>query len=354
MPDSGNSRASHQAAADGGEVDSKQSTESFSQFLGKVFDQLSLSSWMPAAMLVGNAAVLIQVNSQSRLDLGAAIIALTDKPFGIIVVLLFSVVLAAILTQAFQFEAIRLLEGYWSPGFIRSAVTRISVRRHARRLRRLRERWASQLIRCSGYARDRMIETLPDIENAIELQHTLNANISITQKVQKLQDMDRDFSWSIYSPADEMRRLEALQGRIEGYPREDRILPTRLGNALRAHEDRLSDLGGDLRGYILRRFDLIPETLMSQHDQFRTRLDMYCSLVVVFVLLSASGSVLLFPLDGPYHVESIGAALIYALLAVMSYGAAITSARGYGEILVVINQSLNYSEQLEGRNESSE
>jgi hypothetical protein len=58
-----------------------------------------------------SGAPLIQLRSQGDFDLGGAVIALTAKPLGILVVLLFALVLATLVSQAFSFAAIRFLEG---------------------------------------------------------------------------------------------------------------------------------------------------------------------------------------------------------------------------------------------------
>lgn len=78
-----------------------------------MLDQLSLSAWLPAAMLVGSSAVLLQLHARPDRNLALATNHLIAKPLGVIVLLLFALVLATMVTQAFEFEVIRLLEGYW-------------------------------------------------------------------------------------------------------------------------------------------------------------------------------------------------------------------------------------------------
>jgi hypothetical protein len=67
--------------------------------MGKVLDQLGLTAWLPAAMLVGSGAPLIQLRWQGDFDLGGAVIARTAKPLGILVVLLFALVLATLVSR---------------------------------------------------------------------------------------------------------------------------------------------------------------------------------------------------------------------------------------------------------------
>jgi len=53
-------------------------------------------------MLVANLAVLLQLRSDPRSGLGDAVGAVTDKPLGILVVLLFALLLAALITQSWS------------------------------------------------------------------------------------------------------------------------------------------------------------------------------------------------------------------------------------------------------------
>jgi hypothetical protein len=87
--------------ADGG-------SDGISGFLTRILDQLSLSSWLPAIMVICNLAVLLQLCSQKNLDISAAVLRLTGKPLGILVVLVLGIIVASIATQAFEFESIRL------------------------------------------------------------------------------------------------------------------------------------------------------------------------------------------------------------------------------------------------------
>src|SRR3712207_3463645 len=90
----------------------QEATKTLSGFTASVMDQLSISSWLPALFLVGNAGLLLAMASQSRLDLQAAIENLAAMKWGALVVLLFAVISAAVSVQAFEFEILRFFEGY--------------------------------------------------------------------------------------------------------------------------------------------------------------------------------------------------------------------------------------------------
>ncbi len=88
--------------------------DSVSHFLAKVLDQLSLTSWLPSVILVVSLSLLIQFHNQHNFALAPTLKRVSEaRPVGLLVIVLFAIVVSAVLTQAFAFELIRLLEGYW-------------------------------------------------------------------------------------------------------------------------------------------------------------------------------------------------------------------------------------------------
>jgi hypothetical protein len=303
-----------------------------SQFLGRVFEQLSLSSWFPAAMLIGNGAVLLQLHADENLGLAAAIKRLTEKPLGVIIVLLFALILATIVIQAFEYEMIRLLEGYVdrTRGPLPFLV-RIRIRRHARKLDRLEQRL--QQARRSAFltARAVMLTRHYDRTHLDILENDVFDREQGPVK-RKLAEEALSIDWTAHLPSEIQYRMDALDARVAAYPHPSRLLPTRLGNALRAAEDRLPvDAGEKLVGFVSRHHDRLPPALRDEHRDYRTRLDMYCSLVLVFLMLAAGSVVALRPVATPLAVTAT--AMTYAAMSWVSYEAAIASARGYGDAL---------------------
>jgi hypothetical protein len=145
--------------------------------------------------------------------------------------------------------------------------------------------------------------------------------------------------WKRHAPPAELYRIDSMAARIGSYPDKSRLLPTRLGNVLRAAEDQI-DLGEyeNLEGYVIRYHDQLSPTLQSQHRDYRTRLDMYCSLALIFSMLAAISTVTLYTIN-PLWGTAV-AVVAYALMACLSYQAAIASARIYGLILQEIPQYL--------------
>ena len=65
-----------------------------------------------------------------------------NRPLGLLVLLLFAIIIATIVTQAFEFEVIRFLEGYWGNGVLARTMFSASVGRQRRKrdgLRRKRD-----------------------------------------------------------------------------------------------------------------------------------------------------------------------------------------------------------------------
>jgi len=121
---------------------------------------------------------------------------------------------------------------------------------------------------------------------------------------------------------------------------------------LRAAEDSIElDEGENIEGFVIRHYDQLSPALKSQHDDYRTRLDMYCCLVLVFsILVVFSFATLVFvkPLWG-----MVIAATVYGSMAYISYLAAIATARNYGLIIQEMPQYLARQDDSARTNEPS-
>lgn len=319
--------------------DSARPGQGFSELLGKVFGQLSLSAWLPAAMLVGVSAVLIQIHGEDHLDVGTAILKLTKQPLGILVVLLFALVLATMITQAFEFEVIRFLEGYWGPGRLRAFFTNIRIASHVRQRRQLESYLKDSERQIFARVRQRMLDIGVDRTLVDILEHDV-LELGFAAYPTQTVDEARSMGWQFCAEPAELRQLDAASERLARYPDEFRILPTLLGNTLRAAEDqlKLAD-GGTLQGLIMRNYARIPPLLRSQHSQFRTRLDMYCTLVLVFTILAPEAIWALWKF-GWWHASGWVTAAAFVFMAIVSYSAAISSARGYGAVLKAVDTAV--------------
>lgn len=311
-----------------------------SEFLGRVLDQLSLTAWLPAVMLVGNAALLLQLGADPNSGIADALAALTEKPLGVLVVLTFAVVLAALVTQALEFSAIRLQEGYWGHSKAAHILSGWRISRHLARKEKLLTAGHEAEGRAFGAARQTLeaAGVSPAVTAAIAALHRGQAISDFPDHVQR---DAADVDWYEYAPAAELRRMEALDRAHASYPEDSRVLPTRLGNALRSTEDQLHNVGaGPLRGFVIRNLVRIPPSLLAEHDQYRNRLDMYCMFALVCAGLAVLAPALLLTRrdDLGFGLASAG---MYALLAWAGYRAAVASARGYATTLQALDDSLS-------------
>jgi len=125
---------------------------------------------------------------------------------------------------------------------------------------------------------------------------------------------------------DALGHQEALRKRSEEYPSDDRILPTRLGNALRNFEDSAG------AQYHLNAITAAPHLFLvgnSVHvqyveDQAQT-MDTSIRLCAISTLASV-GAVAILITDGPW----LFVALLPYILAYVAYRGAVSAARNYG------------------------
>jgi hypothetical protein len=315
-----------------------------SQVLGRILQQLSLSAWLPAAMLVGNVSVQLQLRDDGSYNIPEAVKELAGKPLGTIIILAFALVLATVVTQAFEFEIIRFLEGY--PvlfNTLAQPLMRLRIRGHENRLERLSRKLAT----ATDGARLKAVSAMRKLPgfDPEELDYIAENPARDSPKFNaELNDRTASITWKRYAPAADLYRIDTLVARYEAYPEEHRILPTQLGNVLRAAEDEIGlDDNENLEGYVIRHYEQLSPALQGQHDTYRTRLNMYCCLVLAFVLLFLLSPVTLNSVR-PFWGMAIVMAL-YGLMAVLSYAAAIATARLYGLVLQEIPLFLGRQEE---------
>lgn len=333
---------------------SGKSTETLSQFVARVFDQLSLSAWLPSAALVLSAVVIFQLGA--ILDkgatsggpgavLGATLASIASVSLGGALLLIVAVIVLTTLTQAFAFEAIRVLEGYWGTLRLAEALASRRFQRFSRKRVELLQQQRS-LTRAAWQAARAAIER----EQSLVIRSGHDSDVRhwsadmLTYLGAKLLGQDTDvrldqesrlaslaIPWERYAPPDLLRRQVNLDRRLRDFPTEGRALPTRLGNVLRAHEDQTGR--SRVETFVLELYELLPPTLRRQHDEQRNRLDLYSSMVFVLLFVAALAVVRLW---GNYSAWAVGCALVALLGAWLSYRAAVASARVYGLLLVEI------------------
>jgi hypothetical protein len=318
--------ASPSLASDADSDASAASPSGISAFIARVLAQLTLSAWLPAAFLTASGAILLQFRSTRSANLLNAVRELTADPVQVLVIIIPLLVIAAVVTQAFSFQAIRALEGYWPGRGPVSFARTLMIRRHIHRKKAITKRRLAEAEKALLTAMPAMLMSgIP-----FPVVKALEAYLSGKEPPQ-LTSEEREVAvgteWRSWCDAWRLAKVDHLLNEEEGYPDTFRVLSTKLGNLLRATEDQLTHTDDDLQGYALRRYEMVPRQVQIQHDVYRTRLEMYCTLVFV------SGSLMLFTLLALLgRVNIIAVAVTFASFAVMSvvsYLAALTSADGY-------------------------
>lgn len=311
--------------------------EGLSQFITRVLDQLSLSSWLPAALFVGAGALLLQVHAQAKVDVLRALVDLTSKPLGVLIVVLFALVMTAMVIQAFELQAIRWLEGYWPPTASVLGITGALVRFQASRRRRGHTRWTRKRIKAFKVAREGMLDDEIPLEIIHYLKGIVEGSGAKGKSNAEIEAAAVALEWESYCPPQLTQSMDAARRVAGSYPEAHRLMPTRLGNIIRAGEDLLQNVGeGTLRSFVIRNYQAIPPELRTIHDQYRVRLDLYCALVFVSGCLAVGGGGLL--LTGHSHQHAAASTfLAFAALMVVCYKAAMTTAEGYVSALQAID-----------------
>ena len=310
------------------DVVSNDALSGISAFVARVLNQLSLSAWLPSAFLTVSGSFLLQFRAQRSLNFANAATSLTKDPATILILAVPVLVSCTLVTQAFSFEAIKVLEGYWRRSGIMSLIGMLMIRWHVHRKSSLRTRRKKACARAFANARPRLLEAkIPrPIVDALEAS-ALGTDLPALSSEDE--SRFKKMSWRYRCNAWELARVDHLLAAEESYPQTSRILPTRLGNSIRATEDKLKHvIDQDLEGFVLRQRGNVSSRVLQQHDQFRARLEMYCILVFVSGLLTVATPALL--IGHSIRIWEILTILGgFATISVASYQAAIASAKGY-------------------------
>ena len=309
-----------------------------SQFAMRILDQLSLTSWLPATFLVGAAFLLFKLDSMRNIDVAKALDDLSDQSFGVLIVVFFAIIISAMVIQAFEFNSIRALEGYWPYLFSRLGLTRWRVGVHVRKRKRAIAKSRKRLSAAFEGAQAQLLKT-EGVDWAVVQQlreSVLNPTIANKADGAVVAAAAR-LNWEVFSSARLLRAMEAAQRARQGWPAAHRVMPTRLGNILRSFEDELTAGKEGLRTYVIRHWHLLSPEQQRLHSQYRRRLDLYCEMVFVCAMLLVL-SACLFSTGYQHWVALAVSAALFGVLALTCYRAAQQAAKGYGEILKLLER----------------
>ena len=331
--------------------------ETLSQFVARILDQLTLSAWLPAGalafLLMGAIQLGSVVHQPAPVPGVAASLRLAARSIGHIslgggLLLVAAVVVLTMVTQAFTFEAIRVLEGYWGTSWIAEWAADRRCNRFRRKLGRLEKKlerikhhaWGHIKTGVTGQRRAQIVKGQP-AEITEELELILEARFlgrvphrapTDVEEVVLIEFLDSE--WEAHVPATIIRRLNNATKLQRDYPAQRNVLPTRLGNVLRHHEDETGIT--PIESYVEEQFDELPTSMQVSHDQRRTRLDLYCAMVVVIGVATVLAIGVLWGADWyPLVAAGLGTAAMF-----LHYRAAVASARLYGTTLVILAEWL--------------
>jgi hypothetical protein len=201
----------------------------------------------------------------------------------------------------FQLSLVRLLEGYWGASSARSSLGALGIELNRRRRERL-------------YF-DLYFADLPVPSHVTRVAGRI------------LQGEDRAWREKAYRERQRQRADEQL----DSFPSEELLLPTRLGNALRAAEDLAGQRYGlDTLTMWPRLYAYLSERMEDVLADLRDQLDIAARLCAVLVAATLV-SVALLAVHGWWLLVPV----VTALLAWVAYRAAVRAAISYGEQLYV-------------------
>jgi hypothetical protein len=320
-------------------------SETISQLVAKILSQLSLSAWLPSAALVLLVAFILELGAQRESDrpadhvLTQAFHAVGDTSFGGVVLLTIVIVVTTMVTQAFSFEAIRLLEGYWGPGLRIDKIAGWRYRRHEGRRGALETRyqeliekaWAdveSSLAGESPKFTGSMVSKLKERVTGVPAKRALNED---------QRNRVRQYDWEAKVDANVLRQVRNVELRMADYPRDaSRVMPTHLGNVLRRYEVETG--ADDIELFVERVYPSLPFSMQLSHDEQRARLDLYCSMVFVLWFCALASLARFGWWAWPYTLTLVALA---AASSYVAYRAAVASGRYYGALLVSIAEWLS-------------
>jgi hypothetical protein len=328
-----------------------EARESLSQFVAKVLDQLALSAWLPSAALVIGLSFIfhigevLEAGGQSGNPLQtvpAALVRLSDVGLGEALMLVVLVIVLTMVTQAFSYGTIRVLEGYWGSG---ERLQKIADRRcddfrerrttlETRKATMIDEIWNRvrrwlELREDEAVAAGKPAPLSPDQIRFLRQRITgVRTTYSLTPEEK---EAVRQLAWQSEVDPNLLRRLRSLELALADYPAPHEMMPTLVGNILRRHE--LLAVGRTpVPSFVQERFHRLPQQIQEEHDEQRTRLDLYSTMLGVVGAVSVAGMVRL--MLHPYYV--VGIAVLGALAAVAVHRATVATARAYGNLLLVI------------------
>jgi hypothetical protein len=289
--------------------------------IGRYFSIVSL---LPALFLSSWTLALVMSGAWSGApNLGRMVRGLTSINLGGVAWLLLATVVLALFLHPLQLAMTRLFEGYWGSSRLATWLLRYRITHHRKRIERIHRR------------KDRLEQR----------RNRILTKALVARYLRELADdpstADDPAKWDPARWEDELEDLLAtpraaaasgahaavasIEHRLDKYPDPRRMMPTRLGNALRTAEDSIG------RQYSLDAIRatpyialIAPETHLNHLQDARQQMDAAVRLCVV-ALLSALETFAFLVTDGWWLLISLGP----YFLAYIAYRASVAAAEEY-------------------------
>ncbi|UOZ11215.1 hypothetical protein [Amycolatopsis sp. WQ 127309] len=293
--------------------------------IGRYFSVVSV---LPALFLVVWTAALVTSNAwQGRPDLGLMARRLGGLNLGGAAWLILITILVALFLHPLQLGMTRLLEGYWGSSRLATVLLRLRITRYRRRLERLEDRSDALEER-----RDQELDRLRIAAYEAALAEGEDDEPDPAKLTGSKLDDSREAMLET-AEAEGLSGIHAARAAIprarSRYPVVSRMMPTRLGNALRSAEDKV---GKQYRLEVIKTAPHIaliaPESHLNYVDDARQQLDTSARLCVVALVVTAE--TVAFLLTGGWWLLL---ALGPYFLAYIAYRASVAAAEQYMGII---------------------
>lgn len=285
-------------------------------YLLRVLDQMSVSAWIPGVYVMTCLVFVVHFACTGAVVPSATFEVLTANALQLAVLVVPGTVLTTLVMQAFCLDAVRVLAGDWPDRRPLRGLHRHMVRRQGRRL-------------------DLLLDRCDEVVARAVADHL--------EATGREPDLAAGDDWLLVVRP-EIRAVYAsvLAERLR-WPAPSRCKATRLGSFVERGEACLGRVAGNPRTVLLGRTGGLAVTLQQQYAEYRTRLDLYCTLVFAnWGLTAASAALLLHArLRGPDQVWRVGGlVLAFVLLSRVCHGAAVRTARDYADVLEGVAEHL--------------
>jgi hypothetical protein len=287
------------------------------QRIGRYFTQVSL---IPALLLVVWTYIVFASGAPSaRPAIGNVVTAFSHWSVGKVAGLVLATLTVALILHPLQFAITQLLEGYWGTTPLAAAAMKLRIVHHRKRQRQLLYKATDSHDTWHG----RCIELLQMDKDAGQNSQPLDARIDGLIASQR---GDRFM-------LDVIAEQEALSQYANNYPNDPtRMMPTRLGNALRRFEDSAGEQYGLKATLISPHLHLV---VPSRHLEYLidTREDMDAAIRICTVgLLATALTAGLLARDGIWLLW----ALVPYAISYLAYRGAVSSAQTYGSVFASV------------------